>query len=206
MIGNPDPVYSGHVVEFTAVASEFCIYAEHAAEMKGDEILKIMQRLLPLLYLKASFLPLLEPVFDDGNEKFVSESDWYRIHDSFRLKLGSADDYIDLPDQNLTGDDGLVNGSIAEDLTDIYQDIKNYILLYQTGTTEVMNDAIWECRMNFENYWGIKLVNALKAMHRFITSGKQIEEVKENKAGKNADDHSEWFITKRQKEFRGEDE
>ena len=203
---NPEPVYSGHVVEFTAVANEFCKYAEHAGEMKGDEIMSIMQRLLPLLYLKASFLPVLEPVFDDGNEKFVTESDWYRVHDAIKSKLGSANDYLELQDETISGDEGPLPASIAEDLADIYQDLKNFILLYQTGTNEVMNDAVWECRMNFESYWGIKLVNSLRAVHRFISSDQQIEEDKEKRPGKADNDHSDWFITRRQKEFRGEDE
>src|SRR5665647_2397867 len=68
---NQDPVYSRNVVEFVAVANEFCKYAEHAAELKGDELLKILQRILPLMYLKASLLPQLDPFFEDGNEKFA---------------------------------------------------------------------------------------------------------------------------------------
>src|SRR4030042_1953159 len=91
-----DPVYSRNVVEFVAVANEYCKYAEHAGEIKGDEMLRILQRILPLLYLKASLLPALEPVFEDGNEKFVSESDWNRINSMFREKFGSADLFQDL--------------------------------------------------------------------------------------------------------------
>ena len=48
MTSKTDPVYSRNVVEFVAVAIEFCKYAEHAAELKGDELLKILQRILPL--------------------------------------------------------------------------------------------------------------------------------------------------------------
>src|SRR4030042_5319864 len=94
-----DPVYSRNVIEFVAVANEYCKYAEHAGELKGDEILKILQRILPLLYIKASLLPALEPVFEDGNEKFVTESDWFRINDSFRQTFGTADEYLELADE-----------------------------------------------------------------------------------------------------------
>ncbi len=65
------PIYSRNVVEFVAAANEFCKYQEHASEVKGEEMLKILQRLLPFLYLKASLLPALEPVFEDGNESLV---------------------------------------------------------------------------------------------------------------------------------------
>ena len=84
---NTDPVYSRNVIEFVAVANEFCKYAEHASELKGDELLRILQRILPLMYLKASLLPQLNPFFEDGNEKFVTESDWIVIHETLREEI-----------------------------------------------------------------------------------------------------------------------
>lgn len=202
-----DPVYSRNVIEFVAVANEFCKYAEHASEIKGDELLSILQRILPLMYLKASLLPSLEPFFEDGNEKFVMESDWNRIHKSFRQQFGTADDYPEIFNEKFEETGVPVMASISEDLTDTYQDIKNFLLLYQTGTQEVMNDAVWECRMNFENYWGQKLVNTLKAIHRFIYSGEEIEKVDDTeKRGDEYRDTKEWFISKRQREFREDGE
>jgi len=207
MDNSTEPVYSRHIVEFVAVANEYCKYAEHAAELKGEELLKILQRLLPLLYLKASFLPEMNPVFEDGNEKFVTEQDWYKIHDAFKTKFGTADDYLEVFDERADEADGPVVSSLAENMADIYQDMKDFLLLYQTGTMEVMNDALWECRMNFENYWGQKLVNALRAIHKFIVSGEEIGEINEEdfKNGEKKN-KSDWFISRRQKEFRKDDE
>ena len=203
MENKADTVYSGHVVEFVAVANEYCKYLEHAAEMKGEEILKIMQRLLPLLYLKAAMLPEFNPFFEDGNEKFVTESDWQRINDFLRMRLGSADDYLEVFDERSSESDGPVVSSISENMADIYQDLKNFLLLYQTGTNEVMNDALWECRLNYENFWGQKLVNALRAIHMFAYSGDIIKEIEEDDYEKKEDDdHSDWFISKRQKDFK----
>ena len=87
---NSDPVYSRNVVEFVAVANEFCKYAEHASELKGDELLKILQRILPLMYLKASLLPQLDPFFEDGNEKFVTEADWNIINETLQRKIRNS--------------------------------------------------------------------------------------------------------------------
>src|SRR5512133_3221240 len=174
------PVYSRTVDEFVAVANEFCKNAERAAEVKGDDMLKILQRLLPLLYIKASLLPELEPVFEDGNEKFVTEETWTKVHETFRLKFGTADDYIEVFDEKIKDDEGPVTSSISENLADIYQDVKDFLLLYQTGTDEVMNDAVWECRMNFENIWGQKLLNGLRAIHKFVYSGEEIGELQED--------------------------
>lgn len=198
-----EAVYSGHVVEFVAVANEYCRYMEHASEMKGEEILKIMQRLLPLLYLKASFLPEFVPFFEDGNEKFVTEMDWQRINAILRKRLGNADDYLEVFDETSRETGSPVVSSLSENMADIYQDMKNFLLLYQTGTNEVMNDAVWECRLNFENYWGQKVVNAMRAIHMFNYSGDSIREIDETENEKlTEDDHSDWFISKRQKDFR----
>lgn len=198
-----DTVYSRHVIEFVAVANEYCKYCEHASEIGGEEIMKIFQRLLPLLYLKASFLPELTPVFEDGNEKFITEADWLKVHNAFKRNFGSTDEYLEVFDDRMKDSDNPVVASLAENMADIYQDVKDFLILFQTGTKEVMNDALWECRMNFENYWGQKLVNALRAIHKFICSGERIGLVEENDEDfgekKNT---SEWFISRRQKEFR----
>lgn len=206
MAGKPDKVYSRSIIEFVAVANEFCKYAEHASGISGDELLRILQRILPFLYIKASLLPSLKPYFEKGNEKFVTESDWFLVHDQLKKKFGSANDYPEVFDERFNDSDGPVTSSLAENMADIYQDLKDFLLLYQTGTNEVMNDAIWECRNNFENIWGQKLVNSLRAIHRFIYSGESI--VQNEDQGEEGDnkDKSAWFISKRQKEFRENDE
>jgi hypothetical protein len=202
---NRDPVYSHNVVEFVAVANEFCKYAEHASELKEGEMLKILQRLLPFLYIKATFLPPFEPFFEDGNEKFVTEADWIRIHGAFKKQFGTADDYLEVFDERFDNSVTPVLSSLAENMADIYQDIKDFLLLYQTGTREVMNDALWECKMNFENIWGQKLVNSLRAIHNFIYSGEETGNMEnEKKEDDTKRDTSEWFISKRQRDFRRE--
>ncbi|HOF21487.1 MAG TPA: DUF5063 domain-containing protein [Bacteroidales bacterium] len=200
-----DPVYSRNVLEFVAAANEFCKYAERSAEIKGGELLRILQRLLPYLYIRASFLPSLEPVFEDGNEKFVTESDWNTIHDSLKKQFGSTDEYLDIYDAGPEGPDNIVQSSLSENLADMYQDIKDFLLLYQTGTEEIMNDAVWECKISYENIWGQKLVNSLRAIHMFIYSGDEPEkDIKNENDGER--DTSEWFISKRQREYGKNDE
>ena len=205
MDNNSNPVYSRNVVEFVAVANEFCKYTEHASELKGDELMKILQRILPLMYLKASLLPQLDPFFEDGNEKFVTESDWTDINDTLKGKFGTANDYLEVFDEKINETEGPLVSCISENMADIYQDMKDFLLLYQTGTEEVMNDAVWECRMNFENFWGQKLVNSMRAIHKFIYSGEEIGKVeKESEPDDENRNTADWFITRRQKDLRGD--
>lgn len=162
-------IYSRQVVEFAASANEYCKYLESTEDINGIEILKVMQRLLPFIYLRASLLPLLEPVLEETNEKTVTEFDWTRMHDNLLSKMGNNDPF---PVILSAGDpsDGLYTGSIAENLTDIYQDLKDFIVSYKSGNEGVMNDAVWEVLMNFEEFWGKKLLNVLSAIHSVLYS------------------------------------
>ncbi len=162
-------IYSRQVVEFAASANEYCKYLESTQDINGIEILKVMQRLLPFIYLRASLLPLLEPMLEETNEKTVTEFDWTRMHDNLLSKMGNNDPF---PVIVSAGDpsDGLYTGSIAENLTDIYQDLKDFIVSYKSGKEEVMNDAVWEVLMNFEEFWGKKLLNVLSAIHSVLYS------------------------------------
>lgn len=162
-------IYSRQVVEFAASANEYCKYLEGTKDINGIEILKVMQRLLPFIYLRTSLLPMLEPLLEDSNEKTVTEFDWTRMHDNLLSKMGNNDPF---PVIISAGDpsDGLYTGSMAEYLTDIYQDLKDFVVSYKSGNEKVMNDAVWEVLMNFEEFWGKKLLNVLSAIHTVLYS------------------------------------
>ncbi len=173
-------IYSRQVIEFAASANEYCKYLESTKDINGIEILKVMQRLLPFIYLRASLLPTLEPVLEEPNEKTVTEFDWTRMHENLLTKMGNNDPF---PVIVAAGDpaDGLYTGSIAENLSDVYQDLKDFIVSYRSGNEEVMNDAVWEVLMNFEEFWGKKLLNVLTAIHTVLYS--EAEGSDENERG-----------------------
>jgi hypothetical protein len=59
--------------------------------------------------------------------------------------------------------------------------------------------------MNFENFWGQKLVNSMRAIHKFIYSGEEIGKVeKKDETDDENRNTADWFITRRQKDFRGD--
>jgi hypothetical protein len=61
--------------------------------------------------------------------------------------------------------------------------------------------------MNFENFWGQKLVNSMRAIHKFIYSGEEIGKVeKVDKTDDETRNTADWFITRRQKDLRGDSE
>jgi hypothetical protein len=162
-------IYSRQVVEFAASANEYCKYLEGTKDISGIDILKVMQRLLSFIYLRASLLPLLDPQLEEPNEKTVTEFDWTRMHDNLLTKMGNNDPFPVIVTAGAPSD-GLYTGSISEYLTDIYQDLKDFVVSYKSGQEAVMNDAVWEVLMNFEEFWGKKLLNVLSAIHTVLYS------------------------------------
>ncbi len=170
-------VYSKNVIEFVTVANEYCSFVEAVDEFSRKDFLSRLQKLLPLLYLKAALLP--EPdseLMDEAAEKFVTEEDYNFILNKLTLKLGQFDAYQEIYDSSFQSSQIPVEGSIAENITDVYQDLKDFILCYRIGTVEVMNDALRECRTNFEEFWGQRLVNGLRVIHNLLYSNANIDE------------------------------
>jgi hypothetical protein len=171
-----DIVYSRNVIEFATVANEFCAFTESVNDLTRKDFLGKMQKLLPLLYLKASLLPDSNAGDDeDTPEKFVSEEDYIFILKKLSSKLGEFDSYPEIFEPGTPLGEANVEANISENVADIYQDLKDFILSYRIGTVEVMRAALWECRNNFEQYWGQKLVNGLRAVHQLVYGNANIE-------------------------------
>ena len=196
-------VYSKEVIEFTAVANEYCAFVESAAKYEGLQILQFMQKLLPLLYSKVLQLPVFESLIEEEQEKFVREEDWQLIKDTIIVKLGEADDYLELYDDPADFSQETVPASISEKLADIYQDLKDYLIAYSIGTVELMNEALWNCQESFNLFWGQKLVSALKAIHSALCFPDKIGQAG-NQSEKSVDDidTSDWIISQRQEQLR----
>lgn len=162
-------VYSKNVIEFATVANEYCSFVESVDQFQRKDFLVRLQKLFPLLYLKTALIP--EPdleMSEESPEKFVTEEDYNFIQEKLKVKLGQFDAYQEVFDPSMQYSEVALEATISENITDIYQDLKDFILCYRIGTLEVMNDAIWECRNNFEQFWGQRLVNGLRAIHHLI--------------------------------------
>ncbi|MFP4366421.1 MAG: DUF5063 domain-containing protein [Bacteroidales bacterium] len=196
-------VYSGPVIEFVAVANEMCTFLEQADSFARADFVDKSRKILPLLYYKATLLPSTEAIFEDGTERFVTEEDWQSVHDGVLQKLGRYNDYPEVLDPVIKDTEDKVGGSIAENLADIYQDIKDFVMLYRMGTVELMNDALWECMQHFDQNWGQKLLNSLRALHYLLHGAVTMEDEDEEQGGEGEQitsrDTDKWIFSQRQK-------
>ena len=194
-------VYSGAVIEFVAVAREVCSFLEQAEGFAKPVFMDKTRKILPLLYYKAVMLPSTEAFFEDGPERFVTEQEWQIIHDTILNKLGKHNDYPEVIDPVIRDTEDKVGGSIAENLADIYQDLKDFVMVYRMGTVELMNDALWECMQHFDQEWGQKLLNSLRALHNLLHGEEDLEEEGENQdKGTDSEQGTDnWILSQRQK-------
>lgn len=169
-------VYSRNVIEFVTVAKEYCTYIESHPSFSRIDFLKKVQLILPLLYLKINLVPDLDDEDIETPEKFVSEVDYTFLLNKLSSKLGQYDNYQEVFDPGMQFSESALDASISENLCDIYQDLKDFIMAFRIGTLEIMTGALWECRNNFKTYWGQKLVNVLRAIHSVLYSETEVDD------------------------------
>jgi len=194
-------VYNRNVVEFVTVAKEFCAFLESCENHTAKSFVGACNKVLPLLYYKATLLPETEPVYDEDTESFVTEADYSSIENKVEFILGQHNHYVEVNDPRIDELTGYFTASIAEYLADIYQDLKNFVLRYHEGNEYVMNDALWECISNFKDYWGIRLANLIRAFHILAHNNIDLDKIEHPDEENQERDTSDWFITKRQQDF-----
>ncbi|MBW8333239.1 MAG: DUF5063 domain-containing protein [Prolixibacteraceae bacterium] len=160
--------YSKNVIEFITVANEFCSFLERSESLETPDFLSRLQKILPLLYLKASMLPEFEFEAEDDLEKFVSEMDYNQIQQKILRHTGANDDYQEVFLSGMQFSESALTASISENVADIYQEMKDLVMSFRMLNDEVMEQAVWECKNNFSQLWGQSLVNCLRAIHNLI--------------------------------------
>lgn len=162
-----DPVYNRNVLEMLAVANEFCVFIEKSDDYTKEEVLGFLQKICPLLYLKGALLPMVEPAHPEANERFVTEEKWEMVFNSLRAKFQPADEFW-FADAAFEESPEILKASMAEHFTDIYQDLKDFLILYQRSSLAAKENAVSECKRLFGNHWGVRISNVQKALHFLI--------------------------------------
>lgn len=165
MVKDNDPIYGKNTLEFVTVALEFCAFVETAGQTGRFEFVDKATKLLPLLYLKATLLPDMEPDEDADPELSVTEDMYESVRTRIAALLGEKDSYLETFHPDMQFSDTPIAAFISENLADMYQDIGNFIYLFRQQNEQVMQEAVALCYSGFRAYWGQQTLNALKALH-----------------------------------------
>lgn len=167
-------IYRHDVLEFVTIATEFCKQVEQCPGSERGEFAIFMQRLLPMVYLKAC---LVEEVEEGVGfvDPVVTEADYEYIRTHIAAILRDADDYLDVFCENFRYADAPVVCTISESLADVYQALRNMVETFRSEIDEAMEVALFECLDDFKNRWGQQLLGALRALHE-LTASDQFDE------------------------------
>lgn len=161
---NLNPVSARSVLEMITVANDFCSFLEKSEDFAKSGVLTYLQRVLPLIYIKSSLLPDVEIGDEDAIEHYVTETEWEDMFNLLHAKFGEDDIYYYVDNHEKSHQDPM-KASIAENITDLYQDLKDFLLLYQKPLTTFKENAVMECKRLFADRYGFRIVNAHAAIH-----------------------------------------
>jgi len=160
-------IYSKPVIEMITVAHEYCLFIEEVNKTSKENIIQYLNKVCPLLYLKGTLLPRIGEADPEANERFVTEEQWEFIFNELRQKFRPDDEYWFMENDG-NSENEPVKASLAENFADIYQDMKDFVMLYQKDGFNAKETAIYEFRYLFESHWGYRIVNAQMAIHYLL--------------------------------------
>lgn len=158
-------VYGNPTIEFVTVAVEYCIFLERFEGVTTEEFTDRLTKLLPLLYLKAQLVPEVQDLDLGDVEDAVTEEDYNFVLNRVTAVMGQYNDYLEVFVEDMQYSAEPIIAYVAENLADIYQDIRNFVAIYERGVDEHMNEALYVCMDHFKHFWGQVLVNVLRALH-----------------------------------------
>ncbi|MCF8296976.1 MAG: DUF5063 domain-containing protein [Saprospiraceae bacterium] len=164
---NIEIIKSKTVLEMITVAYEFCLFIESAENYDKQTVISYLQKVCPLIYIKGALLPEIEVSDESAAERFVTEENWESIFSMLKTKFGKDDEFYIIDDNLITGVKPIV-ASLADNLADVYQDLKDFVMLYQKNLTVAKECAVRDCKVLFENNWGQKLLNAHIRIHQLV--------------------------------------
>ena len=157
---NINKIKSTAVLEMIRVAHEFNIFSEDIAKKETKDIIGFYQKVLPLMYIKAALLPEIEVSDPSANERYVAEEHWERIYVSLKEKFGKADEYWELDENNDS-----IKVSLSEKMADVYQDTKDFVVLFQKNQMAAKENAVFEMHRLFKVHWGPRSLSVLNQLH-----------------------------------------
>ena len=157
---------SPQLQEVADLARNYCELVERADE-RDSTWLQEVAAVLPRLH--AAILALGNPRKEKKGEPLVADLDArFELFTYLRRLLGDRDSYW--LEFDGTHDKQCMSGSLADDLTDIYCELKHGLRLIETETTGY-EQALEGWRHSYMNHWGQHLLDAERHLYGLMARG-----------------------------------
>jgi hypothetical protein len=151
------------VEDFGPAATRFCAVIERAGTITLRRWLIDLERTLSAVYASAAALPDVGPATDRGVQR-MSHEEWAALFEGLRDYLGDTDVYWMVFD--VRNQASLVSASLADDLADIYRELRSGLEALHSGASP--EDVLFDWRTSFETHWALHAHGALGAIRAAI--------------------------------------
>jgi hypothetical protein len=155
------------------------------------------QKILSLVYLRASLIEKPSEIPDGEVEKFVQEEDWIYIKTNVSDLIGNADRFIDVVLPEELDPENHEEVRLSESFADIYQDLKDFVTSYEIGNEDGLQASLYECMFNYEKFWGQRLLAILSYLHNYLYNQELYEEDIDSDESQTDIDTTNWLINQR---------
>ena len=158
-----------NVLSFIGLANEYCMALSNVYETEKEEFVAEMLRLLPRIYITMSDVRA-EELSDEEDyynnfSSYVDEDYYESIRRGVDSIMGEDDTFLETFEEDMKYSDTPIASSVAECLADIFQDLFNFVSLVKESEGEQTQEALAECKENFESYWAQTLCNVMRALN-----------------------------------------
>lgn len=153
------PTSSDSGQAFAALATEYCSLVERRKRRSARALLRDVHRLLPRLYAEAICLKP-EKESDPPEGCRISHEEWQKLFGSLQSQLGFLVFYLEVFDPYV-GNEEPVLADLADDLADIYRDLKDGLTLWESGHRVAAVNS-WE--EDFRIHWSEHASGAIRAL------------------------------------------
>lgn len=157
-------------VAFKTAAERYCALFE-SEPANADQWVEAVLSALAQIYAAAHRLPgfgLSEDGSDIPDSLDVTTEEWRSVFGVVSRALGHQEAYWAYfdPSEPRDSNEQPIFHSLADDLADIYRDIKPGLRAWETGDDRYLETIVFDWKIPlFGSHWGLHAVSAMRALH-----------------------------------------
>ncbi len=180
--------YDPNIIEVVKTGNEFCKLVENPNQNDTPTFVKNTLQSASRLYTASLAVAPPDDLPEETTQKFVAEADWVYIENATREKLGENNRLVDLREPEHPEE--TTETEISECLADVYQTIKDFILLYELDYDNAMLAGIKEYLDLFRYHTGHRLLLIMSELHDLAFNVDDLEEAQPQHSHDHSQCHS----------------
>jgi hypothetical protein len=151
------------IKDFIEIGNKFCKIIEDRDNFTSIQLLQEIYRIIPKLCICGTNLPDVNQA--NLYKLKISNKKYFKIEKSLEKKFKKYNRYNEIYDNYNFHDIDPVQGSLSDDLTDIYCDINPGLRNWHRSSAKLRRDIVFSWKLDFEIHWGEHLTSVLRALY-----------------------------------------